>query len=239
MHRVAADAPALPGTTKGHALGVVADPRLRRRVSGRHRGADQPRPRRDVDDGIGAARLHRADRLAAAEEGPVEVHPVHGAPVIQARMLRVVRNRPLLEAGHPRVVDYDVRHRDAPRQALPIHLLAHVERLEAAADLVCRRRAPVRASRSVMTTMPPSSWTRAAIAQPMPRAAPVTTQILPSSRRMLSPPSLPPGVRTGTGSAGCRPRRETTRPWRRPPAPSRSPAHPVRGHQTSGTRRRG
>ena len=77
--------------------------------------------------------------------------------------------------------DHDAR---VSVQLLNAYLLSDVERGKAAADLRAAL-VPAGSSRSVAMTVAPSVWKRAAMARPMPRAAPVTTQSLLCSLCMM------------------------------------------------------
>lgn len=86
----------MPGAIKRHCLGVIANGGLGRCVRSRARNTHQPGARGNIDNGASPTRAHGAYRVLAAEEHTVEIGVMHGLPVLQARMLRVVLDGALL-----------------------------------------------------------------------------------------------------------------------------------------------
>lgn len=127
MDRVAADLPALLGTIECDRLAVVANRGLGRGIGGRARNADQPGSRGNIDDRPAALILHRPDRIAATEEGAVEIDPVHRAPIFQRGMFRVMRTNALLKTGHSRIVGEDICGRVQGGKPPPVRLLLEVQ----------------------------------------------------------------------------------------------------------------
>jgi hypothetical protein len=72
--------------------------------------------------------------VLAAQEHAVEVDRVHGAPLLEAGVLGIVRGRTALEAGHAGVIDQHVQPAFGGdhliQYAAPVILGAHVERCE-------------------------------------------------------------------------------------------------------------
>ena len=101
---------------------------------------------------------------------------MNGAPVRQGRMLGIMRDHALLETRYAGIVHEHVDHRNDLRQALPIRFFADVELFEPAAY----RRRSLGTGGFVDVGEDDDGafvWKRSAIARPMPRAAPVMTQI--------------------------------------------------------------
>ncbi|MNI89425.1 hypothetical protein D3C73_1468200 [compost metagenome] len=90
MNRVAAHGESLLSAVQRHRLGVITHSTLGRRIGRRTRNANQARSRGDVDNGTGSVRPHGANGVLATQEHAIEIGLVHGVPVFQARMLRVM-----------------------------------------------------------------------------------------------------------------------------------------------------
>jgi len=67
--------------------------------------ADQPGAGGYVDDRTYSCALHRRDRVATAQERPVEVDPVHLAPICETGVFPVVSYHPCLKACQTGIVD--------------------------------------------------------------------------------------------------------------------------------------
>ncbi len=51
---------------------------------------------------------HRTDRIFATEKDAIQVRPMYSVPVLQARVLRVVRDDSCLKASNASVVDQNI-----------------------------------------------------------------------------------------------------------------------------------
>src|SRR6185312_13663278 len=174
-------------------LGPVAGPT----AGGDSRVRVRPAPRSDrgaggdVDDGPGAPRDHVREHELAQDEGRVEVDRPRAEPLAD----RVVLDRHVV--GERRVVHQHVDRAVAPRISR-----SHSAGSEMLAPMPCasppasRMAATVLSSepakgcwpswtvRATQITRPPSDAKSRAMSAPMPRLAPVTTTIFPSSRPM-------------------------------------------------------
>ena len=79
---------------------------------------------------------HRPDPIAATEENPIQIDPMHRPPVRKGGMLGIMGDHSLFKTGDAGIVHQHVYSRKRQGKPLPIRLDRHVEMDEPAAQPV-------------------------------------------------------------------------------------------------------